>query len=263
MIGIVGGVGPYAGLDLATKICNQTLAHSDQEHLPIALLSVPHAIADRTAFLLGQTDVNPAYALAAIIRQLEAIGATVVGIPCNTAHSPHIFDVILDELAAVGSRVQLVHMIHETARFLADHPQRPRWVGVLCTTGTARTRVYQEALSNYGMAALLPDDPIQEAVQAAIYDSTYGIKAQAYPVTSQAQCQLRQAAQHLLERGADALVLGCTEIPLALPTLPDEPVAVVDPTLILARALIRETYPSRLKPLSEVSHVRSFCRTPS
>ncbi len=263
MIGIVGGVGPYAGLDLATKICDQTLAHSDQEHLPVVLLSVPHTIADRTAFLLGQTPVNPAYALAAVICQLEAVGATVVGIPCNTAHSPRIFDVILAELAAAGSRVQVVHMIRETARFLAEHPQRPRRVGVLCTTGTARTRVYQEALAAFGMAALLPDDPTQEAVHAAIYDPTYGIKAQAHPVTARAQQQLRQAAQHLLEQGAEALVLGCTEIPLALSALPGEPVPVIDPTLILARALIRETYPARLKPLSEASHAHPASHTSS
>ena len=52
IIGIVGGVGPYAGLDLTEKIFGQTIASSDQEHLPVALLSLPERIEDRTRYLV-------------------------------------------------------------------------------------------------------------------------------------------------------------------------------------------------------------------
>jgi aspartate racemase len=251
VIGVVGGVGPYASLDLAAKIFDQTIAGSDQEHLPVILLSMPHAITDRTAFLLGQTDANPAYALAEIIRKLEAAGADVAGIPCNTAHSPRIFDVIVEELAAAGSRIRLVHMIREMVRFLAESYPTARKVGVLCTTGTARTEVYPALLTTHGIAALLPDEPIQEAVQSAIYDRTYGIKVRSSPVTERARRQLLQAVAHLQDRGAEVLLLGCTEIPLAIPERRIGSTAVLDPTLILARALIRETYPAKLRPFVE------------
>lgn len=97
-IGIVGGVGPYAGLDLTRKIFDQTKASSDQDYLSVALLSIPQQIEDRTSFLLGQTNINPANAISKIIRKLEQIGVGVAGIPCNSVHSPRIFDGILKKL---------------------------------------------------------------------------------------------------------------------------------------------------------------------
>src|SRR5690606_14053752 len=88
MIGIVGGVGPLAGLDIFKKIIEETIATKDQEHLPVILSSKPHRIADRTAFLLQNSNENPGYALLKIIEELDNSGAEVVAIPCNTAHAP-------------------------------------------------------------------------------------------------------------------------------------------------------------------------------
>ncbi len=250
LIGIVGGVGPYAGLDLAAKVFAQTRARRDQEHLPLALLSLPHTIADRTAYLLGDVTENPAYALAEVIRRLETLGATTVGIPCNTAHAPRIFDVLLAELARTGNRLRVLHMIHETARFLAETQPGVQRVGVLSTTGTARARVYPAVLQALGITALAPADDVQARVQAAIYDETYGIKAQSSPVTARARAELLAAAGHLHAQGVEAVILGCTEIPLALPERTVHGLPAIDPTLVLARALIRETYPDKLKPLA-------------
>ncbi|OQA47405.1 MAG: Aspartate racemase [Chloroflexi bacterium ADurb.Bin325] len=249
LIGIVGGVGPYAGLDLAAKVFGQTRAQSDQEHLPLALLSLPHTIADRTAYLLGETPENPAFALAEVVRGLEALGATAIGIPCNTAHAPGIFDVLLAELARTGSRARVLHMIRETARLLAETQPGVRQVGVLSTTGTARAGVYPAILRPLGVVALAPADDVQSRVQAAIYDPAYGIKAQSSPVTPRARGELLAAAEHLRAAGAEAIILGCTEVSLALPERTLHGLPAVDPTLALARALIRETYPDRLKPL--------------
>jgi aspartate racemase len=120
VIGIVGGVGPYAGLDLAQKIFDQTLAHTDQEHLPLALLSVPHRITDRTAFLTGKTAENPALAISEVIWELQRCGATVVGIPCNTAHAAPIFTEIEKRLPPT---VKLLHIIAEVGRYIQEkHP---------------------------------------------------------------------------------------------------------------------------------------------
>lgn len=249
MIGVVGGVGPYAGLDLVAKIFDQTEASADQDHLPLALLSAPAGIPDRTEFLLGYAKDSPAPALARVILDLEAIGATVVGIPCNSAHAPPIFDVIREELAQAGSRVKLVHMIEEAAEFVrAMHPDL-RTVGVLSTTGTRQTGVYAATLGRRGIDALMPDTAVQEAVHGAIYDPEYGIKAQSYPVTPAARGSLLDAMDHLQEKGAEAIILGCTEIPLAITEKLIGDTVIVDPTLILARAMIRELDPEKLKPL--------------
>ena len=249
MIGIVGGVGPYAGGDLFRKILDQTDATTDQGHLSVALLSVPARIADRTEFLLRRTGENPAGAMARVILDLERLGAAVVGIPCNTAHAPEIFKSILGDLRAAGSKVHLVHMIHEVARFLREQLPRVRTVGVLCTTGTHRTQVYPDCLEPEGFRVVLPDERRQQAVQQAIYDGEFGLKARPDPASDAAKEILAGAINALRQSGAEAIVLGCTEIPLAVETDRIDQTAIVDANLVLARALIREAAPEKLKPL--------------
>ena len=111
MIGIVGGVGPYAGLDLVKKVFDNTFARSDQDHLDVVMLSMPGSIVDRTEYLEGRVEENPGLAIAGILKRLEDTGATHAGIPCNTAHAPGIFSVIERELKTMGSSISLLHMI--------------------------------------------------------------------------------------------------------------------------------------------------------
>lgn len=250
MIGIVGGVGPYAGLDLTRKIFDQTKATSDQDYLSVVLLSIPQQIEDRTSFLLGQTRINPANAIFKILKKLEQIGARVVGIPCNTVHSPQIFDFILEKLKKTNSNVKIVHMINEVARFIGDTYPNMKNIGVLCTTGTYKTRVYQNILAQKGLRVILPDKVIQESiVHKAIYDPKNGIKARSAPVSTVAKKELSKAINYLQLEGAEAIVLGCTEIPLAITEKIIGKTVIIDPTLILARALIREINPNKLKPI--------------
>jgi aspartate racemase len=248
MIGIVGGVGPYAGLDLARKIFDQTIASRDQDHLPVALLSAPGEISDRTEFLLGKTETNPAHALAYIVLKLERMGASVVGIPCNTAHAPPIFDIIAGELETAGCKVKLVHMIEEVAGFVRRRHPRIETVGVLSTTGTYKSGVYPEIIEREGLKVVQPDENLQEDIHAAIYDPEYGIKARSNPVTEEARDKLLVGVAALRRDGAGAIILGCTEIPIAIGerTIGDTP--IIDPTLVLARALIKSVAPDKLKP---------------
>ena len=74
------------------------------------------------------------------------------------------------------------------------------------------------------------------------------IKAQSIDIHPQALENLVTSARIIKKLGADALILGCTELPLAIPNPTFEGLHVIDPTRILARALIRETYPDKLKP---------------
>lgn len=237
MIGVVGGVGSYAGLDLIRKIYDQSGASSDSEHLPIAMISEPQSVADRTAFLLGETEQNPGEAIGRIIGKLASTGANVIGIPCNTAHAAPIFDVIRQH---TPSHCQLLHMIEEVGLYLQSmHPEVDR-VGVLSTTGTHRSHVYPETLAAYGFDVLQVEEAIQhERVQPAIYAADYGIKAHSNPVHERAIRDLRSAAMDLVNDGAQAVILGCTEVPLALTetTIANRP--LIDATAVLARALIR------------------------
>lgn len=263
-IGIVGGVGPYAGLDLAKKIFDHTEARHDQEHLDVLLVNRPRRINDRTAYLLAVRDgqhtvdpakdpANPARGILACIQQLVTAGAEVIGVPCNTAHAPLIFEVVTREVAKQYPQVQLVHLVREAvAAVCADTPQGGS-IGLLATPGTYASGVYHTevaAAAPHGTHRLLePDAEGKRRVCAAIYDPGYGIKAHATPVTLQAIEALTAEVWRLYTRGAKALIMGCTEIPLALDGR-TFPIPLIDPASALARALIREAAPARLRPLS-------------
>jgi aspartate racemase len=238
IIGLVSGVGPYAGLDLLGKIVMQTAATSDQEHLPVFSISWPSRIPDRTRFLLGRTAKNPAYPILEQLELLARMGATVAGIPCHTAHAPAIFSVIEEGVRNFSRPLKLLNMVAEVAEHLQTAMPGCRTIGLLATTGTVQTRVYQEALEPRGFRLLVPDPVIQEtAVHPAIYDPKHGIKASG--ATSWARERVLGGAADLQQQGAQAIILGCTELPLVLTEPAINDILLIDSTLILARALIR------------------------
>lgn len=250
MIGIVGGVGPYAGTDLLNKIFNNTQASADQEHLDAILLSMASKIEDRTDYLVGKVKVNPAFAIAEVLLKLEKAGASIAGIPCNTAHSEKIFKVIQLELEKVKSRIQVLNMIDETVSFIASNYADVTKVGVLSTTGTYKSKLYTSALLSKGYEVIVPTLKMQEEIiHPAIYDKTYGIKTLSNPIHPQARENLVRGISYLKEQGAEIVILGCTEIPLAITESKINEVITVDPTNILARALIFKSNPDKLKSL--------------
>lgn len=247
LIGIIGGVGPYAGLDLTEKIFDETIAHSDQDHLPVILLSIPEKIVDRTEFLLGNTEENPAIAVAELIQYLEQLGVNVIGIPCNTMHAHEIFGTIQSLLHQKNSKVHLLNMIEEVIRFIISNNPEMRKIGVLSTKGTYKSEVYDRELRKNGLEPVIPDVTRQDSIHDAIYNPEYGIKAVSRPVSDYAREILNQGIHHLEKRGAQGIVLGCTEIAFALTEKGTEELTLFDATRILARALIRETYPEKLR----------------
>lgn len=247
MIGIVGGVGPLAGLDIFKKIIEETIATKDQEHIPVVLSSQPHRIADRTAFLLGNSDENPAHALLKIINELDNAGAHVAAIPCNTAHAPAIFEHISTALQKDALKIQLLHLVEETAKFIHAHYPNQK-VGVLSTTGTRDTRLYTDILAKFGIESIAPEDELQLTVHQAIYSEEYGIKAFSSPVTPRAKADLTHAISILKNQGTQVIVLACTELPLALTEKSYLDLPIVDPNRVLARALIAHVAPQKLKP---------------
>ncbi|MDX8378249.1 MAG: amino acid racemase [Mariprofundales bacterium] len=251
-IGIVGGIGAYAGLDLMRKILDQTIANNDQEHLPVHLLSLPAQITDRTAFLLGESSKNPAFALAGVVRTLHASGASIVGIACNTAHADKIFNVMLANIDIQPLRV--LHMIEETMQYICNNHPQARRIGVLSTTGTWKSKIYSDALANHDLEEVRIDISLQELVHAAIYDAEYGIKACSNPISDRARKQLEQVIRHMQQAGAQAIILGCSELPLVFTadkyTVQYASTPLIDPSFILARALIAVFDPKKLRPLA-------------
>lgn len=239
VIGVVGGMGPLAGARLVELITRLTPASCDQDHRDVLLVSTPGRISDRTDFLLGHSDENPAAAIAACVELLAHAGATCVGIACNAAHAPPIWDAITDLLARRGCNVELLHLIEEACREVGALVPPGAKVGVLGTTGAIRSDVYGRVLRAGRFEVLYLDDFRQSEVHAAIY----GLKS-SLEVSARASDLVTQAAWELVDKGVRCVVLGCTDLHDALPVESLGGVPVVDPAVVMARCLIhRSTNP--------------------
>lgn len=248
-IGIVGGVGPLAGVDLAQKIMSNTVAAADQDHIPLTLISLPSLIEDRTRFLVGESSINPAHAVVSIIDLLAAGGATVIGIPCNTMHAPPIFDVIRRETRSSHPEIEIVSMVDEVIRTIRDRFGTASPIGVLTTAGGYRTALYSDALGRAGLSPIVPGERGRSRVHETIYSPEYGIKAHPDRVSQHALEVIADAVQELRDLGAQAVIAGCTELAYAMtePTLYGMP--IVGSTEVLARALVARAAPEKLRPL--------------
>jgi len=217
ILGILGGMGPEATIELFWRIVAATPAHVDQDHLHLLIDNDPK-IPDRTAAILDDGE-PPLPRLTAAARRLEAAGAGCLLIPCNTAH---FWLPALRE--TVG--IPIVDMISETAQRIAVLDPRPKTVGLLATTGTVRSGLYQNALGTREIAVVTPDEPSQERVMRAIER----IKGKDHAV----KAELLAQAGRLIERGAEAIVPGCTELSLLIGS-DDLSCPVIDPLSVLAQ----------------------------
>lgn len=248
IIGIVGGMGPKTGIDLADKIIKNTLADSDQGHLPVLLVSYPHKIKDRTEFLQGKHYENPADTIYQLIRQLEFWGANIIGMPCNTAHSAPILDVISQQLIENRSEVMLVNMLEAVAGFVLAHFSGLKRIGLLATLGTYQDNTYQAVFEQAGLETIIPAPAVRQSIHQAVYDAEYGIKSTRSLSLDKAKSVLSAACQHLADSGSEVVVLGCSEISLVLTETHYNNIPLIDPTEILARKLIQLADSKKVKP---------------
>lgn len=247
LIGILGGMGPQAGLDLAAKLTRLTQANRDQDHLPFVLFSLPEMVGDRTAYLLDREETNPAHAIAEQLEKMSAMGITIAVIACNTAHAGPIFDVARDLLRNKGIDLPILHMVQETVGYIREAFPAVERVGILGTQGTYRAGLYDQALEAAGLAAIVPDPEIREQqIHKALYSPDFGIKACSDPVSDAASSRVRSAIGHLRTLGAEVVILGCTELPLAVKENEIDGIPILDPARVIAEKLIRETYPHKL-----------------
>ncbi len=230
-IGVVGGVGPAATVDFLDKIVKNSPAKTDQEHIKIVVEQNPQ-IPDRTANLMGKGP-DPTLAIYAACQRLQADDATMIAIPCNTAHA------FIDRIVPFLS-IPVVSMPAETAKYICSHYPARKKIGLLSTLGTARSQVYHRVIEQAGLELMVPDEVNQQKVMAAIYGER-GVKA-GY---TEGQCRedLLEALVHLVERGSEVAILACTELPLILAQSDDFKVAgksvvLLDPTEILAKACV-------------------------
>lgn len=226
VVGVIGGMGPLATADFFRKVIECTDAADDADHVPLVIASDPRIPRRPDALLAGSE--SPLPALRSIRDRLIGFGARVLVMPCNTAHHwyaeltrdcglpfPSIIEVSCDEVSAglgPGARI-----------------------GIVATRATLAARLFEPALERRGLAALLPSDAL---LDACILPSIAAVKAGRLDA---ARAPMLQAVRDLLDRGAERVLLACTEAPIALAGAGGAAAArSVDTSLALARETVRQ-----------------------
>lgn len=219
-LGIIGGVGPLATMLIGEMIVRLTEAEKDQDHVDMIITNNPN-IPDRTAFILGKSEEDPVPVILADAQRLTVAGADILAMPCNTAHS------FLGQIEE-GAVLPIIDMVGETAARAAQGGAKR--IGILGTTGTITTGVYQSACERYGMTPIIPDAHIQPIVMSLIYDDVKAGK----PADREKWSTIRGAME---EAGCDKVILGCTELSVVRQELGlgDE---FIDSLLVLAETVI-------------------------
>ncbi len=226
-LGIIGGMGPEATVDLFARIVAATPAKTDQEHLHILIDNDPR-IEDRTAAVLGQGP-SPLPKLIAAGERLVEAGAEFLAMPCNTAH--HWYEPLSEAVP-----VPILHMLNLAAAESRARWPRARVYGLLATTGTVESGLYQRAFAAHDLDIIVPaPDEQQSLVMGAIYGPE-GVKGGDRGPTPKGKVDL--AIQSLLERGAEVMILGCTELPLLYGDGRSRLAPLLDPTQSLAQACV-------------------------
>ena len=204
IIGVVGGMGPEATLDLYAEILRATPAQKDQDHLRVIIDSNPK-VPDRTAAMIGEGE-DPVPAMAMSCRAVQRAGADFVIIPCISAH--HFLDELQDQID-----LPILSAFDMVAEHLVNHHPELKTAGLLATSGTIDSGRFAGCLADHGITTVVPDTDNQAAVMNVIYK----IKASQDPaIRVQCKANLISTATHVVEQGAQGIIAGCTEIPLAL-----------------------------------------------
>ena len=204
MLGVLGGMGPLATADFYEKLIARTPAARDQEHVPVVVYAVPQ-VPDRTEALL-RGGPSPLPALLAGLRTLVAAGAQAIAIPCNTAHAWY------DELAA-ESPIPILHIADAAADAAARIAGAGARLGLVATAGTLAGGFYLRRLASRGFDCATPS---KAEMNALVSPGIAAVKAGDLDAGGRL---LEQAVDALLARGAAAVILGCTEVPVALDRL--------------------------------------------
>jgi aspartate racemase len=229
ILGVLGGMGPLASAHFMLRLTLLTPATCDQEHIPAVLWSDPR-VPDRTRSKIEGGE-DPLPWLLRGVRGLKAAGCGAIAIPCNTAHGWY------DAMSKEG--LPILHIVDAAADQLAQTTPSGT-IGLMGTAATLRMRLYQDRLEARGWSCITPTDAeMSSHVTPAI------ARVKANDVIA-AYAPLADIVARLAERGARAVVLGCTEIPLGIQAGPYQtlPVPLVDSIDALALAAIAWARPA-------------------
>lgn len=220
---IIGGMGPEA----SARMLQVMVAMASKEFEAREGTDFPEIIVDSIPvpdFISDEKNIRPALnMLKARVKKLNKLEVSYFGIACNTAH------ILIASLASV-SKAPFVSMVEEVAREVFS--QKIRKVGLLASPSTIKFGLYQKALGE--IEVILPQDSQIKYIESIIR------KIIALKNNSKDVQGLIDIAESLRSRGAEGIILGCTELPIIFPK--DNGFFIFDSVEILSRALLRKHY---------------------
>jgi len=220
LIGVIGGMGTMATAAFYEKLHSLQDVTAEQEFIDVIIYSKP-SIPDRTEFILGRSKENPLHPLIDAAKTLETAGATVLALPCMTSF--FFYDELVRE-----TKAKLINFPEKTVKAASEKGYTK--VGLLATDGAINAKVLQAKLEAAGIEVLLPEVTTQEMLMKVIYDTKKGKRARDKLPT--------EITDKLIKKGAQAIVLGCTELCLGS----SEDFSCINTLDVLAAATLRECF---------------------
>lgn len=219
IVGILGGMGPEATVELMRRLIARTPAQDDQDHLHL-LVDCNPKIPSRIAHLVDGVGIDPTDELVRMARNLESGGATLLAMPCNTAHG---------YAAAIGAAVgiPLINMVEQTAA--AVMALGVRRVALLASSAVVKTQLYARAIDHFGGQIILPSQ------QSDVMDIIWSVKR---GVTGPVQSAALGSIMHEMAECADVVVIACTELSV-IAQQPNLTIPVIDALDVLTTAILR------------------------
>ena len=227
MIGILGGMGTQAGLDFCSKLAKLNRGKADQKY-PLFILYNKASVPDRK-----QHNKKYKKVLNSLIegcKFLQKNKCKFIAIPCNTAHYWY-----LDLKNLI--RIPILNMPELVYLNILKKCKKNTKIGLLATETTINTGIYEKYLRNK-YKLLMPTRKIQ------INNVNKSIKFVKMGKTKEAEKALRPAVNYLIKNNCKKIILGCTELPIAIFAYKSFKKAKIsktflDPNLILAEASMK------------------------
>jgi aspartate racemase len=224
LVGVLGGMGPMATADFFRKLIEETPAKRDQDHVPVVIYSVPQMPSRDKAITSGGE--SPLPQMLAGLQALKKQHADFVVIPCNTAHFWY------EDLCREGG-LPILHIVDAVCNELSNSRGVEGPIGLLSTEATLSSRIYHDRLSDRGFELIVNSPEERDEF------INPGIELVKCGRLKEAGTAVHRAVTRLLERGAQKLILGCTELPVALEAVePPNMENCIDATRALARASV-------------------------
>ncbi|MGB9843828.1 MAG: aspartate/glutamate racemase family protein [Caldisericia bacterium] len=221
VIGIIGGMGPEATLDLFYKIIKNTKAEKDQDHIHLIIDNYPQ-IPDRTSFLLGKGE-NPLPYILKSAKKLETFGVSAICMPCNTAH-------YFEEEIKKSISVPFLSIVLSVIEEIKENYKDAKNIGLIATKGTIIGKVYENPLKKEGFNLIILENLLDDVMEI-IYSVKGGVIKENLP-------KFLKILEEYKKINSEVIIAGCTEIPLLLPYIKTD-LPIIDSTLSLAKKIIK------------------------